>query len=171
MLTAESIAMAAERATCKGQFASGECRPIAADPYRVAAEVYTQGLFESSYWWHVHAGQCLPRECDPSWRRVLGGGVTIVHNARTPWQFHRAPSWSDEYWDSLEGDSSEATTAAAWQAAKLLAGYRARCGGSPEGAFAGFATGGRCFHVQAHRRALAAQVVETKLRAFRGADP
>ena len=139
---------------------------FSSDPLQIAAEVYTQGLFESSYWYRVHLGECLDKECDPEWRRGFGGEKIIVHNARTPWQLHRAPAWTQEYWDGLEGTDFEATSEGAWAAAKLLASSRRRCGGSIEGAFAGYATGGFCFHVQAHKRALATAVVRQRLAEY-----
>ena len=52
----------------------------------------------------------------------------------------------------MSGPSLFATSLAAWEAAKLLAGYRHRCGGA-SGSFSGYATGGMCAYKSANRRA------------------
>lgn len=143
---------AARHATCKGPFAVPECKPIARDEFQVAAELIGKGKFESDYRSNVGADRCGPHQCDAVRFRVKGQ-VVIMHRARSYWQMQKPPTWTAERWESIRGDSLQATTNAAWEAAKLLAGYRGMCGGTTEGAMAGFATGRSCKHKDAARRA------------------
>lgn len=163
---AAAVFASAERATCKGQFATPTCKPIAGDDFEVAAEVAGKANFETHLRSNVHADQCKPWECDPVRLRTRDH-VIIYHRARSPWQLQRPKTWSNERWESIRGDSLEATTNAAWEATKLLQGYRGMCGGTTEGAFAGYASGSRkCKHKDAARRAHLAERYRAMLVAI-----
>jgi len=129
-----AIERASERATCTGAFALETCRPIASSATRVAAELIVLAAAETDLRRNVHADECGPHECDASRYRVRGV-IHIEHKARSLWQLHRAPSWSLEKWESLAGLSQEATNAAAWEAAKFMAGGHGACK-TTAGAFA-----------------------------------
>jgi molybdenum cofactor biosynthesis enzyme len=166
---AVSINAAAEHATCTGEFAVSACKPIASDPVRVASELITKADAETNLKSNVHRDEPKPHESDPVKVRVKGG-VIVMHLARGPWQLHRASSWTAERWESYKGDSLEATTAAAWEAAKQLAGYRGMCKNGTEGAMAGFARGGKCTWSGAKKRARRAEQIRRRLVALMGKE-
>src|SRR5512135_1374787 len=65
-LTSIAIAIdkSAERATCTGWYAIDRCKPIAADPLQVAAELIELANAETNLRSNVHRGECLPHQCD-----------------------------------------------------------------------------------------------------------
>ena len=146
-----SIARASNRATCREEFKAEDCKPIAGDVNELAAQLIVLANSESNLKRNVHADECGPHECDAV-RYRLKGVVHIIHRARSLWQLHKAPSWTDAHWQAISGTSQAATNLAAWDAAKLLAGGRGTCG-STAGSFASYATGGQCKHHEAQRRA------------------
>lgn len=162
---ATAVWTASERATCTGQWSIDTCKPIAGDPFQVAAEVAGLANFETNLRSNVHTDRCLERQCDAIRLRVKGGTV-VIHRARSLWQLHRAPEWSSTKWDSFSGDSLEATTAAAWQATVMLQGYRGTCHNGTIGAMAGYATGGRCHYRDAARRARMVEMYRVQLVRF-----
>ena len=146
-----AISRASERATCMGEAASDTCKPIAADASQVAAELIVIANEETALRSNVHSGHCLDFQCDPTKHH----GV-VTHRARSLWQLHRPKVWSDSQWESILGSGQEATDAAAWTAAKILAGGHGVCH-TTEGAVTFYAVGGNChsyaFDAQATRRA------------------
>lgn len=158
---ATSIARASWRATCTGEFATAECKPIASDANMVAAELTELANSETALRSNVHRGDCGPHQCDATRLRTKDG-VLVIHRARSLWQLHKAPTWSLAKWASLLGDTQQATDAAAWEATKLLAGYRGTCGGT-DGAFAGYATGAKCTYRAAKSRAKRAENIRDRL--------
>lgn len=162
---ATAVWTAAERATCTGQWRIDTCKPIASDPFQVAAEVAGLANLETALRSNVHADRCGIHQCDAI-RLPVKGGTVVIHRARSLWQLHRAPEWSATKWDSFSGDSLEATTAAAWQATMMLQGYRGTCHNGTIGAMAGYATGGRCHYRDAARRARMVEVYRVQLVAF-----
>ncbi len=146
-----SIARAANKATCREEFKTDECKPISGDVNELAAQLIVLANSESSLLRNVHADECGTHQCDAVRYRI--NGVThIVHRARMLWQMHRAPSWTDAHWEAIRGASQQATNLSAWDAAKLLVGGRGICK-STAGSFAAYATGGHCWHKQMLRRA------------------
>ena len=157
---------AADHATCSGQWASVEkCKPIIGDRNLAAAFVSVLPVVESNLRRNVGAGECKLWECDPvQWR--IKGVVHVRHQARSYWQLHRVPVWTDERWDGIEGLSQEATDNAAWEAMKLLAGGYAVCR-TVEGAFTYYATSKSCrsavFEKKAKHRAALVESVRNRL--------
>lgn len=170
MSIAVSIDRAAARATCTGDLRLVEsCKPIASNREQVAAELIELADAETNLRSNVHRGECGPHQCDASRYRVAGR-IVVIHRARSLWQLHRAPTWSDEKWDGLQGATQDATDSAAWEAAKFMAGYRTMCGGTI-GSFAGFATGKHCEHKQAQHRAGRAESFRRRLVALQEKEP
>ena len=157
------IDRAAERATCTGAYAGETCRPIASDPSLVAAELIVLANEETALRRNVHADACLAHQCDPTKQRVRGV-VYIMHRARSLWQLHKAPIWSDAKWAALAGMSQEATDNSAWEATKLMAGGHGACK-TTAGAFAYYAGNRWCLHKSAEGRA--ARVVAVRGRLLR----
>ena len=159
-----AIATAADRATCRGEFAVTTCKPIANEPEQVAAELIAIANAESALRSNVGADECGVHQCDP----VKIHGV-ISHRARSYWQLHRPKVWSDARWESIRGSSQEATTEAAWTAAKILAGGHGVCH-TTEGAVTFYGVGGMChsyaFDKAAASRAAAIGRVRGKLWAL-----
>lgn len=110
---ATGSAMACDVVTCVGQ--SKPCRPIYRDGAECAGALIQLARIESTLAAHVHRGECLPYECD----RGLAVG---------PWQIHRLKAWNDSTWQSMHGDSVEATQATALVAARRIAGGVGACG-------------------------------------------
>ena len=164
-----SIGSAAEHAICKGVFEDETCKPIASDENLVAASLTWLGEAETAMRSNVHRDECGPHQCDAVRIRTATGFMT-VHLARGIWQMHRPPQWSSERWESIRGDSLEATTNAAWETAKMFEGYRGICGGTTQGAFAGYATGGHCSHPQAASRAARTEWLRVQIVALRATD-
>lgn len=165
-----AINRATEHATCGGEFAEREsCKPIAGDPLQVAAELIVLADAETALRSNVHRGDCGPHQCDAK-RYRLKGVVHIEHQARGLWQLHRAPTWTQQQWDGLAGTSQTATSNGAWTAAKLLAGYRGKCGGT-RGAFAGYGNGGGCSHKDAEARAKRTDIVRIRLMFLQHGEP
>lgn len=167
---AVAISRAADHATCSGDWALVDrCKPIAASPEQVAAELIAKAVFETDLRSNVHADNCAPHECDAS-RYVLQGKAIIIHNARSLWQLHKN-GHDVGWWESIRGDSQAATDTAAWEAAKMLAGYRGLCHNGTVGAFAGFATGGKCTFRDAQKRADYAERIRWRLVALEAKEP
>jgi hypothetical protein len=146
-----SIARASNKATCREEFKTEDCKPISGDVNELAAQLIVLANSESHLMRNVHADECGPHQCDAVRYRIKG--VThIVHRARSLWQLHRAPNWTDAHWEAIRGTTQEATNLAAWDVAKLLSGGRGLCGNTA-GSFAAYATGGQCSHKSAQRRA------------------
>jgi hypothetical protein len=166
---AASVHRAVEHATCHGEFAKRkDCVRIHGSRVQLAAELLTLAQYESGLCESIHADQCERYQCDPA-RVVVNGEASVVHLARGLWQGHRLKSWTDATWNGMSGASEVATGNAAWQAAKLLSAHERTCG-SVEGAFAGYATGGHCYHKQAHVRAVATEHVARKILQFAKED-
>ena len=146
-----SIACASNKATCREEFKTDDCKPIAGDANELAAQLIVLANSESNLMRNVHADECGPHQCDAV-RFRLKGVAHVVHRARSLWQLHKAPSWTDAHWEAIRGTTQEATNLAAWDAAKLLVGGRGLCGNTA-GSFASYATGGQCSHKSAQRRA------------------
>jgi hypothetical protein len=164
-----AIARAAELATCKNEFSPGDCKPIATDENLVAAELVWQSNAETALRSNVHRDKCSRYQCDAV-RIRTASGFTVIHLARGLWQPHKPPRWSILRWDAIRGDSLEATSNAAWEAAKMIEGYRGMCGSTTRGAFAGYATGGKCSHPQAAGRAQRTEWVRARIIALRSSD-
>jgi len=62
---ATAIATATNHATCRGEFAAKECKPIASEPEQVAAELIAIANAESALRSNVGADECGPHQCDP----------------------------------------------------------------------------------------------------------
>lgn len=164
---AVSIARASNRATCSDDWARGDCKPIAGELTQVAAELIELANAETALRANVHRDECGPHQCDALRYRVFHTNTWVIdHRARSLWQLHKPPTWSSEHWAAISGDSQRATNQSAWDAAKLLAGGRGVCG-STAGAFAAYATGGRCQHPQSARRAVATEHIRAKLVQLR----
>ena len=147
---ATAIATATNHATCRGEFAAKECKPIASEPEQVAAELIAIANAESALRSNVGADECGPHQCDP----IKIHGV-VSHRARSYWQLHRPKTWDDARWESIRGASLEATTEAAWTAAKILAGGHGVCH-TTEGAVTFYGVGGMC-HSYAFDKAVTAR--------------
>jgi len=160
-----AIGRASELATCTNEYSAVGCRKIASDENLVAAELYWLAQAETAVRSNVHRDECTRYQCDAVRVRTAEGFKTI-HLARGLWQPHKPPRWSSARWESIRGDSLEATSNAAWEAAKMLEGYRGMCGGT-RGAFAGYATGKRCSHPQAESRARMTEAIRLQLIGLR----
>ena len=135
---ASAIAQATSRACCTGAYASDECSRLwAGSEESLAALIVTKGWWESRFALNVHRGECKAYECDA----VKLANGTIIHRARTPWQFQRT-AFSDPMWDVMVGTELEPTRNAAWTAARILSHGMKSCR-NVEGAIAWYATG-RC---------------------------
>jgi len=160
-----AIGRASELATCSNQFSVIGCRSISSDDNLVAAELFWLAEAETAVRSNVHRDECSRYQCDAV-RVRTATGFKIIHLARGLWQPHKPPRWSSLRWIAIRGDSLEATSNAAWEAAKMLEGYRGMCGGT-RGAFAGYATGKRCSHPQAESRARNTERVRSELVRLR----
>jgi hypothetical protein len=136
---AESINDATLRASCSGRYASPTCKPIYSDRRSLAALLLGKGHFESDFAEYVHEGRCsegpVGARCDSDKQ-----GHPRAHG---PWQQWELAVFPREDWQKLEGATPEATSLAAWHAAKLLAGSRSMCkaaynGDEIQAAIAGF---------------------------------
>jgi hypothetical protein len=141
-VVARSIEAAAERATCTGEYAATECRPVWHDTRRsLVVALIVLGHQESRYAQYVHEDRCL--DGPPGMRCDLDRNG--VPRARGPWQAWRVAC--PDLWDEMAGTSLEATTAAAWCTARRFAQAYRRCQKSnPDpwaGAFSGY-TGASC---------------------------
>jgi hypothetical protein len=143
LTTATAIGHASYRATCKGEYSTENCVPLAKDEFSHAVALITLGYWESRLAKHVHEGKCIsgwtpgtnnftPGECDEVAIRDGSGNITrTVFLARTMWQMHKDLRIESE-WDQMTGTSLEATKNAAWAASKKWAG----CGNiSPKSTF------------------------------------
>ena len=164
-----AITRAAELATCKNEFSPADCKPIASDENLVAAELVWQSNAETALRSNVHRDECARYQCDAV-RIRTARGFSVIHLARGLWQPHKPPRWSMLRWESIRGDSLEATSNAAWEAVKMIEGYRGMCGGTTQGAIAGYATGGHCSHPQAAGRAQRTEWVRARIVALRSSD-
>lgn len=162
---AEAITSATNEATCSGAWSRSDwCRTVwGGTRAELAALLIVQAYRESGLALRVHAGDCLPTECDA--RRLPGGG--IEHQAVGLWQLHRSAYVPEPLWRELAGVEPVPTFLAARSAARILASGRAWCarsGGDPlEATLSAYATGGRCSWVGAPRRAAMARRFMTKL--------
>ena len=138
-VVASSINEATLRAACAGHYASTACSPIFSDRRTLAGLLLGKGHFESDFAEYVHEGRCQDgppgARCDSD-----SHGLARAHG---PWQQWRLSVFPASDWDSMRAATPEATTLAAWHAAKLLAGSRAMCkaafgGDEIQGAIAGF---------------------------------
>ena len=155
-IMATSINYAGNRAACVG--VEGKCLKIG-EPIDMSAKLIVQAKRESALASNVHRGECRRFECDP----VKYHGVTIFR-ARSPWQLHRN-GMSDEKWASIQGATLVATSAAAWETAKMFAGGTAMCH-STAGAFGLLATGHECTSKQSTSRAAEVERVKARLWAL-----
>jgi hypothetical protein len=159
-----AIASAANRATCREEFAVNKCKPIAAEREQVAAELIELIDAETNLRKNVHENRCLEHQCDPV--RFRSKGVTLIrHLAHSLPQIHCAPSWSKERCAAIDGATLEATTAVMWEATKMLQGGHGVCK-STAGAFAYYAGSRTCAHKSAVRRAVATAKIRGKLWAL-----
>jgi hypothetical protein len=159
-----AIASSAERATCSGEYIGIECKAIASEPTQVAAELIVMADRESNLASNVMDDQCGIHQCDPV-QYTVAGKMVIRHRARSLWQLHRKPIWSDAKWESLSGASAFAVTAAAWEATKLMAGGHGVCK-TTEGAFARYAGDPSCHRKSSAGRAAATVKVKAMLWAL-----
>jgi len=131
---AESIRGAACEVTASGEWPGTEAA--------MAASLVAVGWHESGWAWRVHAGRCLPWECDA----VRRGGV-VWHRAASPWQLHTTGDLPPEEWRAIVGTGLGPTSRAAHAAASALARSRRHCGQGPRwahGMVSGYATGSVC---------------------------
>ena len=172
-LTSIAIAVnrAAERATCTGDYTYDWCKPIAHDANQVAAELTELAQAETDLRSNVHRDECGQHQCDAVRIRVKGT-VLVMHRARSLWQLHRPPAWTAERWAAISGSTQQATDAAAWEAAKLLAGYRGMCRGTTADAFAGYGAG-RCVkeNESSRKRARATERIRLRIVQLRANEP
>lgn len=148
---AQAIRSSAAESVCAGDWATADwCRRTwPGTELEAAAVLIAQGTRESGFLERVHAGRCLPTECDR--------GLAI-----SPWQLHRSRWFPEPVWRGLAGVEYVPTADAAGAALRVLgAGYRA-CG-SLEGAFAQAARGAGCQWVGAARRVALVRLVEARL--------
>lgn len=138
-VVADSIHDATLRAACSGRYASPDCKPIFSDRRTLAALLLGKGHFESDFAEYVHEGRCqdgpVGARCDSD-----AHGLARAHG---PWQQWRLSVFPSSDWDTMHAATLEATTLAAWHAAKLLAGSRTMCkadfgGDEIQAAIAGF---------------------------------
>ncbi|MFA5053094.1 MAG: hypothetical protein WC565_03485 [Parcubacteria group bacterium] len=135
---ASAISQATQRACCSGAYASEECSRLwAGSESSLAALIVTKGWWESRFALNVHLGECKPWECDA----VKLSNGSVMHLARTPWQFQRT-AFSAPLWTDMVGTGIEPTRNAAWVAARILSHGMKSCK-SIEGTIAWYATG-RC---------------------------
>jgi hypothetical protein len=83
-------------------------------PRELAALLIIEGKHESAFALHVHAGNCLPGECDHG-------------RARGPWQQQAGSTSSPAAWLLLGGLDEYSTRFAAQEAARALARSRWMC--------------------------------------------
>ncbi len=109
-------------------------------PRRLAFLLLTQAYFETRLAAHIHDGRCRVSagECD-------GGRATSL------WQLHHGPQLSKERWTQLSGTSLQATTLAAYEAARALSRGHNHCR-SVVGAVSLYATGSTCNWAPAKKR-------------------
>lgn len=125
-----SIVRASRKATCTGDFNSDPCiRTWKGRPAEAAAALLTLVRFESSAWLHVHAGHCLPHECDNG-------------KAHSLWQLHESNIVSHDDWVRMHDCTQEATDLAAELALRVL--RAARSCGTVEGMFSKYGSGSTC---------------------------
>lgn len=139
---AASINDATKRAACVeggGVVSTEPCKPIFSDRRLLAALLLGKGHFESDFAQYVHEGRC---EDGPVGARCDSGkdGVARAHG---PWQQWRLSVFPSSDWDDMQSSTPEATSLAAWHAAKLLAGSKSMCkayfgGDDVQAAIAGF---------------------------------
>ena len=146
---AESIANACNQVTCTNQDNSS-CRAIYHDRFECSATLIQQAFIESGLAEHVMSGECKPHECD------RGKAIGI-------WQIHRAPNWSNEQWEAMQGDSVDALTEQALRAARLIAGGVGQCG-SLAGALSRYNNGRRCEAYKFEAVASRIQALAIKIR-------
>lgn len=148
----EVIANAIEKAcnivTCIDK--SNECKPIYHDRAECAATLIVLGQIESGFAYHVHKNECKPHECDK------GKAIGL-------WQTHKINAWNDEQWNSMKGDSLEATTATALYTAKLIAGGVGQCG-TLAGSISRYNNGRRCDAYLFESTAKRAQQIASNIR-------
>lgn len=114
---AVAIDAAATAATCDDG-ALPDCRRIwPGSKRRAAATLLGIGNDESKFARHIHLGNCRPSECDP----YLDEDGVLRFRAVSFWQIHAEGCISRSDWDSMRGDSIEATTVAALGALRVLA--------------------------------------------------
>lgn len=144
---AAGIAEASERATCTGAWAGPSCRRIWPGPASgLAGELAAIAVQETGLRGDVQLGFCGPNECDS----VLLPSGRVHHRARSWWQLHRSRLVA---WDHIVGEGPEPVAAAALGAARVLSVFRTACGGTTEGAHAGYAAGMSCRWSGARSRA------------------
>lgn len=136
---ATAITHAAERATCVNE--PEGCRALwPGEAKALSAYLLTVGWFESNWSVKVHSGERLGDK-----GRAIG-----------LWQQHRNARLSKSDWQALAGTNLEATTQAALEATRTLAGAYLRCrrraADAVSGTFAAYATGGACSWAGATRR-------------------
>lgn len=126
------------RATCQGEWAYPECKPIwRGSREDLALQLAMLSFQESRNSREVQAGECRKNECDP---QTKNGEVT--HLARTGWQLHKQARITEE-WDLMVGTSQENLDAAAWAAAKVWVSSYWTCGGTVAGGTAAYAGQGK----------------------------
>jgi hypothetical protein len=145
---ATAIELAAQRATCSGEFATLECQAIwNGRTEDLSLLLVTQAWWESRLARHIHEGRCRVFECD-AFRSMRTG--RIEHRARTLWQLQRT-SLVVEEWPTMVGTDLASTYHAAWGATKVLSrGYRA-CG-TIAGSIGYYSGAGRCTWSKSPRR-------------------
>lgn len=142
---AEGIARAAELATCTG--VPKPCRRLWPGPVEeLAGNLSAIAVQETGLRGDVQRGFCGPHECDG----VLLPSGRVHHRARSWWQLHRSRLVA---WDRIVGEGPEPVAEAAMGAARVLSGFRTACGGTTEGAHAGYAAGLSCRWSGARSRA------------------
>lgn len=133
---ATGMRVAADHATCTGEYAVATCKKLTGDWYQVVGRLISLGRHETEFRNRIQLGQCSQWECDP---HDVGG--VVVHTARGPWQAHRLDTMTDEEWDGLLGVDADTAARAAWLATWMLYGYERLNHRGGVGAVAGYATG------------------------------
>ncbi len=137
-VVAASINDATKAASCFG-ISADLCKPIFSDRRMLAALLIGKGRFESDFAQYVHEGHCdrgpVGQRCDED-----ESGVARAHG---PWQQWKLSVFPQADWQAMYAPTPEATSLAAWHAAKLLAGSRTMCkaafgGDEVQAAIAGF---------------------------------
>lgn len=166
LVVAQAINDAANRAACTGAYATEECSKIwHRGPRQLAGLLITQGYWESRFALHVQQGRCGPTECDAE--KLRDG--RIVHRARSYWQIQATGLVPGSEWRTLNGTDLEATSRAAWAAAKVLSAAERRCGRRAAnwavGTVSGYAGGISCSWSGAGRRVAFFNRLDERLRA------
>ena len=127
---ASAVLLTADQATCSDDYMMS-CTPVwPGDRDELAILLVTLAWYESRLSERIHSGLCRPGECDYEavHHPITGKLVSETFRARTMWQMHYAPRlMSRSEWNSMSGQSLEATATAAWAASKLLGAMARSC--------------------------------------------